>query len=81
MSKIFNVLSLVSTEGNAFEPQKIAVDTCSGYNLVRKADLPPDRARHIVREAPSPRLACANSIPFKLLLLVRLAVRLKNTTF
>ena len=59
----------------------IAVDTCSGYNLVRKADPPPDWARYVVRDAPLPRLAGANSNPLKLSAVVRLAVRLRNRTF
>ena len=41
-SKIYNALGSVATGGNAFKPRTIAVDTCPGYNLVRKADLPPD---------------------------------------
>ena len=48
---------------------------------MRKADLPPDWARYVVRDAPLPRLAGANSNPLKLSAVVRLTVRLKNTTF
>ena len=29
-SKIYNVLGSIATEGNAFKPHTIAVDTCSG---------------------------------------------------
>ena len=80
-SKIYNVLGSIATEENAFKPRTIAFDTCSGYNLVRKADLPPDWARYVVRGAPLPRLAGANRNPLKLSAVVRLAVRLRNTTF
>ena len=80
-SKIYNVLGSIATEDNAFKPHTIAVDTCSGYNLVRKADLPPDWTRYVIRDAPLPRLAGANSNPLKLSAVVRLAVRLRNTTF
>ena len=41
-SKIYNILGSIATEKNAFKPYTIAVDTFSGYNLVRKGDLPPD---------------------------------------
>ena len=80
-SKIYNVLGSVATGGNAFKPHTIAVDTCSGYNLVRKADLPPDWNRYVIRGAPLPRLAGANSNPLRLTAVVRLTVRLRNTTF
>ena len=80
-SKIYNVLGSVATGGNAFKPHTIAVDTCSGYNLLRKADLPPDWNRYVIRDAPLPRLAGANSNPLRLTAVVRLAVRLRNTTF
>ena len=80
-SKIYNVLASIATEGNAFKPRTIAVDTCSGYNLVRKDDLPPDWTRYVVHDAPLPRLASANNNPLKLSAVVRLAVRLRNTTF
>ena len=80
-SKIYNVLGSIATEDNAFKPHTIAVDTSSGYNLVRKADLPPDWTRYVIRDAPLPRLAGANSNPLKLSAVVRLAVGLRNTTF
>ena len=80
-SKMYNVLGSVATGGNAFKPHTIAVDTCSGYNLVRKADLPPDWNHYVIREGPLPRLAGANSNPLRLTAVVRLAVRLRNTTF
>ena len=64
-----------------FKPRTIAVDTCSGYNLVRKADLPPDWTRFFVRDAPLPQLTGANSNLLKLTSVVQLAVRLRNTTF
>ena len=80
-SNIYNVLGPIATDGNAFKPRMIAVDTCSGYNLVRKADLPPDWARYVVRNAPLPQLAGANSNLLKLSAVVRLAVRLRNKTF
>ena len=80
-SKIYNILGSIATEDNAFKPHTIAVDTCSGYNLVRKADLPPDWMRYVIRDAQLPRLAGANSNPLKLNAVVRLAFRLRNTTF
>ena len=80
-SKIYNVLGSIATEVNAFKPHTISVDTCSGYNLVRNADLPPDWTRYVIRDAPLPRLAGANSNPLKLSAVVRLAVRHCNTTF
>ena len=80
-SKIYNVLGSIATEGNAFKPHTITVDTFSGYNLVRKAGLPPDWTRFVVRDAPLPRLASTNSNPLKLTAVVQLAVRLRNTTF
>ena len=80
-SKIYNVLGSVATGGNAFKPHMIAVDTCSGYNLVRKADLPPDSNRYVIRDALLPRLAGVNSNSLRLTAVVRLAVRLRNTTF
>ena len=80
-SKIYNILGSITTERNAFKPKTIAVGTCSGYNLVRKAHLPPDWTRHTVREAPSPSLAGANSNPLKLTAVARLTVRVWNTTF
>ena len=80
-SKIYNVLGSIATEGKAFEPRTITVGTCSGYNLVRKADLPPDWTRLVVRDAPRQRLAGANNDPLKLSAVVPLAVRLRNTTF
>ena len=80
-SKIHNFLGPIATEDNAFKPYKIAVDTSSGYNLVRKADLPPDWTGYVIRNAALPRLASANSDPLKLSAGVGLAVRLRNTTF
>ena len=80
-SKIYNVLGSVATEGNAFKPHMIAVDTCSGYNLVRKADLPPECNRYVIRDAPLSRPAGANTNLLRLTAVVRLAVRLRNTTF
>ena len=80
-SKIYNVLGSIATEDNAFKPHTIALDTCSGYNLVRKADLPPDWKRYVIRDAPLPRLVSANSNRLKLSAVVRLAVELRNTTF
>ena len=80
-SKIYNVLGLIATEDKAFKPHTIAVDTCSGYNLVRNADLPPDWTRYVIRTAPLPRLGGANSKRLKLSAVVQLAVRLRNTAF
>ena len=80
-SRIYNILGSIATEKNAYKPYTIAVDTCSGYNLVRKADLPPDWTQHVIRDAPLPRLAGANSKPLRLTAVVRLAVRIRNTTF
>ena len=73
-SKIYNVLGSVATGGNAFKPHTIAVDTCSGYNLVRKADLPPDWNRSVIRDEPLPRLAGANSNPLRLTAVVQSAL-------
>ena len=73
-SKIYNILGSIATEKNAFKPYTIAVDTCSGYNLVRKSDLPPDWTRHAIRAAPLLRLAGANSNPLRVTAVVRLAV-------
>ena len=39
--KDINVLLSVATEGNAFKPHTIAVDTCLAYNVLRKADFSP----------------------------------------
>ena len=80
-TKIYNFLGSIATEDSALRPHMIAVDTCSGYNLVRKADFPPDWTRYVIRDAPLPRLAGANSNPLKLSAVVRLAIRLRNTTF
>ena len=80
-SKIYNILGSIATEKNAFKLYAIAVDTRSGYNLVRKSDLPPEWTRHIVRDALPPRLAGANSNPLRLTPVVHLAVRIRNTTF
>ena len=80
-SKIYNVLGSVAVGGNAFKPYTIAVDTCSGYNLVRKADLPVDWNRYVIRDVPLSRLAGANSNPLRLTAFVLLAVRLRNTMF
>ena len=49
--------------------------------MVRKADIPPDWTRFVVRDAPLPRLAGANSNPLKPTAAVQLAVLLRNTTF
>ena len=80
-SKIYNILGSVATSGNAFKPHTIAVDTCSGYKLVRKDDLHLDWNRYVIRDAPLPLQAGANSNPLRLTAVVRLAVRLRNTTF
>ena len=40
-SKICNILGSIAPEKNAFKLFTIAVGRCSGYNLVRKAGLPP----------------------------------------
>ena len=80
-SKIYNSLGSIATQRNSFKPRTIGVDTCSGYNLVRKSDLPPDWTRYVVHDAPLPRLAGANSNPLKLSALVHLAVPLRNSTF
>ena len=80
-SKIYNFLDSIATEGNAFKPRTIAVDTCSGYNMVWKADLPPDWTRYVVRNAHQPQLAGTSSKQLKLSAVVRLTVRLSNTTF
>ena len=79
--KIYNILGSIATEKNALKPFPIAVDTYSGYNLARKADLPPDWTRHAIRNAPLPRVAGANSNPLRLTAVVRLAVRNRNTMF
>ena len=80
-SKIYHVLGSIATEGNALKRHMIAVNTCSGYNFVRKADLPPEWTRFVVRDAPLPRLAGANSNPLKLTAVIQLAARLRNTMF
>ena len=46
-----------------------------------RKDLPPDWNRYVIRDAPLPRLAGANSNPLRLTAVVRLAVQLQNTTF
>ena len=80
-SKIYNVLGSIATEDNAFKSHTIAVGTCSGYNLVGKADLPPDWTRYVIPDAPLSRLAGPNSNTLKLSAVVWLAFRLRNTTF
>ena len=67
-------------ESNAFKARKIPVNTCPGYKLVRKADLSPNWTSHIVRDAPLIRLAVVNNKPLRLTAVVRLAVRIRNTT-
>ena len=80
-SKVYNGFGSIATEGNAFKPPTIAVDTCSGYNLVRMADIPPYWTRYVVRDRPLPWLAGTNSNPLKPSAVVRLAMRLRNTMF
>ena len=41
-SKIYNILGSIATESDALMPYMIDVDMSSVYNIVRKADLPPD---------------------------------------
>ena len=74
-------LGSILTEGNASKSPTIAVDTYSGSNLVRKADLPPDWTGYVVRGAPVPQLAAESSNPLKLTAMMQLAVRLRNKTF
>ena len=80
-SRIYNVLGSIATEDNAFKPRAIAVDTCSGYNVMRKGDLPPEWMRYVIRDASLPLLTSSNSNPIKLGAVVRLAVQLRNKTF
>ena len=80
-SKIYIILGYVATGGNAFKPHTIAVHTCARYNLVMEADVPPYWTRYVIRYAPLPRLAGANSNPLRLTAVDRPAVRLRNTTF
>ena len=79
-SKMCNILDSIATKNNAFKPYTVAFVRCSGYNLVRTADLPPDWTQHAIRDALLPRLAGANSNPLRLTVVVRLAVRIRNTT-
>ena len=75
----YGVLGSIATEGNTFKPYKFAIDTCSGHNLVRKADIPLDGTSCVVRGAPLTRLAGANSNPLNLTAVVWLALWLRIT--
>lgn len=59
----------------------MAVDTCSGYNLIWRDNLPPDWCRYVLPKATLPRLAGANSDPLRLSAVVCLAVRLGNNLY
>lgn len=78
--KLYTVYGSIGTATNAFKPYRIAVDTCSGYNIVRKNCLPPDWRSYEVPNTSLPRLVGAESSPLKLTSVVGLAVRLANVT-
>lgn len=60
---------------------RIAEDTCSGYNLIRRECLTPDWDRYVDPKATLPRLAGADHHPLRLTALVHLAVRLANKVY
>ena len=80
-SKLYTLYGSIGTATNALKPYRIAIDTCSGYNLVRRDCLPPDWRTYQVRNASLPRLAGEDSSPMKITAVVRLAVRLGNVTY
>lgn len=59
----------------------MAVDTCSGFNLVARKALPLGWERTFIQEAPLPQLAGADRRPLALEGTVVLTVRLANTLF
>ena len=80
-SKLYKVYGSIAKAANAFKSHRIAIDTCSGYNLVRRDCLPPDWHSYEIPGAPLPRLAGADSNSFELTAVVRLVVRLGNVTY
>ena len=80
-SKLYTVYGLIGTATNSLKPYRIAIDTCSGYNLVRRDCLPPDWRTYQVPNASRPRVAGADSSPLKLTAVVRLALQFGNVTY
>ena len=72
----------VGTSHRALSPHVIAVDTCSGFNVINRTALPPNWQDHVYHtNEPLPKLANADRSPLQLTGVVSLSVRLANTIY
>lgn len=72
----------MGTTCRALTPHTIAVDTCSGYNVIAPSALPPDWQDYLVDTNEAlPRLANADSSPLQLSGVVSLVVRFANNRY
>ena len=80
-SEVYYVHGSVGADASAMAPHRIAVDTCSGYNLVERSRLPKGWETCKAEAETLPRLAGAERTPLRLTGLVYLAVRLANNVY
>ena len=80
-SAVYEVAGSIGCDASVMTTHRIPIDTCSGYNLIARAQLPAGWDAHIVRDAPKPRLFAADRSPLRLACAVRLLTRLGNNVF
>ena len=80
-SDLYMVAGSVGTESRNLTPHTIAVDTCSGYNLIARRALPAGWKQLYDAASETPRLAGADESPLQLSGTVALTVRLGNNYY
>lgn len=75
------IMGSLGATAKAMRPIFIALDTCSGYNIIRRSALPSGWERLTIAEERLPALCDANGNPIKLDGAVQLRLRLANQVY